>query len=74
MPGSTPTVEIGDVPRADAETVRIVQDGERRVDRLPVHQRLAHAHEHDVRDVDRRIEQPHLAHLARRSRTPRDSG
>ena len=33
------------------------------VDGLPVHHRLAHAHEHDVRDGDRRIEQAHLAHL-----------
>ena len=41
-------------------SLRIVSVG---VDRLPVHQRLAHAHEDDVRDVDRRIEQAHLAHL-----------
>ena len=53
----------GDVPRADAEPVRIVENRERRVDRLPVHERLAHAHEHDVRHLDRRIEQAHLAHL-----------
>ena len=44
---------------------RIVQDRERRIHRLPVHQRLAHAHEHDVRGAKRRVEQRDLAHLTR---------
>ena len=36
----------GDVTRPDAETVGMVQDRERRVHRVPIEQRLAHAHEH----------------------------
>ena len=52
-----------DVSRADAETVHIVQDRERRVYGGPVEQRLAHAHEHDVGRPFRRIEQHELPHL-----------
>jgi hypothetical protein len=63
MPGSTPTVDTRDVACPDAQPVGIVENGERGVHRLPVHERLAHAHEHDVRHRHGRVEQPHLAHL-----------
>src|SRR5437867_884113 len=53
----------GDVPRADAERIRVIQQRQRAVDRSPVHQWLAHSHEHDVRDMDRRIQKSHLSHL-----------
>ena len=36
------------MPGADAESVRRVQDRQRGIDRLPVHERLTHPHEHDV--------------------------
>ena len=64
MPGSTPTVETV-MWRAPMPSPRgVVEDRQRRVDRLPVHERLAHAHEHDVRRDERRVEQRELAHLS----------
>ena len=64
MPGSTPTVEIVMCRAPMPSAAGSFKHRERRVDGRPVHQRLAHAHEHDVRDVNRRLEQTHLAHLA----------
>src|SRR6185437_3799887 len=49
----------------DPERGWIVEKGQRDIDRLPVHELLAHAHEHHVRDGDRRSEQAHLANLPR---------
>ncbi len=65
MPGSTPTVETvmcrAPMPKPCA-SLRIVRTLSTR---RPVQQRLAHAHENDVRRVKRRVEQRELAHLAR---------
>ena len=50
--------------RPDAQGSRVVEEREGGVDRLPVHHWLPHAHEHDVRDLDGRVEQAHLTNLA----------
>ena len=52
MPGTTPTVLIGDAPRREAEVV--VEPLDRGPRRVVVGERLAHAHEHDVADALRR--------------------
>ena len=48
MPGTTPEVLNGDVPRADAEARRVVQQAHRLEDAVGVVERLPHPHEHDV--------------------------
>src|SRR5450755_1731785 len=53
----------GDVPRADPEPLRTVEDRERGVDGGPIHHRLTHSHEYHVGHGDRRTNQRHLAHL-----------
>src|SRR2546423_3528542 len=53
----------GDVARADAKPRWRIENRQRRVDGLPVHEWLTHPHEHDVRHLLWWIEQPHLAHL-----------
>src|SRR2546430_6608346 len=50
-----------DVARADPQPLRMVQLRERGVHRLPVEERLPHAHEHDVRRLALRVLQDHLA-------------
>ena len=53
-----------DVARADSEGVGRVENGESRIDRFPIHERLAHPHEDDVGHLLGRRQQAHLAHLS----------
>ena len=46
------------MPRAKAEPPRVVECLDRREDPIEVEQRLAHAHEHDVRDALTGLGQP----------------
>ena len=48
---------------ADPEAVGMIENGEARVYRLPVEQRLPHPHEHHVGRPVGRIEQQHLPDL-----------
>ena len=50
MPGHDARRRDRDVPRAEAEPARIVERLDRGQDPVEVEQRLAHAHEHDVRE------------------------
>ena len=54
MPGSTPTVETVMWRAPMPKPASIVEDRQRRIDRFPVHERLAHPHEHDVRRLSAR--------------------
>ena len=51
------------MPRPDAESIRTVEDGERRVHRRPVQQRLTHPHEDDVGRLCHRVSQDQLTRL-----------
>ena len=53
------------MPRADAESLGRVEDREGDVHRVPVEQRLAHAHEHDVGGLVVGTAQDDLPHLTR---------
>ena len=64
MPGQDADRRHGDVAGADAEAVGRIEDGERGVDRRPVEQRLAHAHEDDVGRQVGRVAEHDLPDLA----------
>ena len=55
----------GDVPSANPEAIRTVQDGEGRIDRWPIEQWLAHPHEDNIGRLLLGMQEDQFTHLRR---------